>query len=198
LYTKSNPTTYLKVNYQYPNGLNYIVYKNNVPIQEVYINDYLGNNIERYNIQDGLVIRGNGIEIHFTIVRDEEQFVEFHVFRELIANNISRDCFSLGTDTNWYGGPEQINQQYWPIESCNYDDYYYLPKRPDFAAISERYWLNSNGLYAYVSFETPLFITQKPNETLCLIAEKKKLPYNLADNRFVLDYFYRYWIKSKK
>lgn len=50
-------------------------------------------------------------------------------------------------------------------------------------AIVERYWLNSKGVYYYIDADTPLFITQKPNEMICFKYEKE-LPYNFRASRF--------------
>lgn len=152
------------------------------------MNDNLGGNIEKYNEPNGIVLKGNGIEIRFMLEVDQKEFVEFRIHRELVSDARARDCLSFGNQTNWYGGPEQKSQQLWPIESQKYTEYSYVTKENSANAISERYWLNSKGIFFYVSFETPLFITQTPNEMLCFITQKK-LPYSLASNRIVADYY---------
>lgn len=161
------------------------------------MNDNLGAQIELYDIKNGFVLQGKHKQIHITLDVDEEEFVQFRIFKELIGFEIGRDCLSLENNTHWYGGPEQSNQQYWPIQSMSLKDYSYVTKQDDAAAVIERYWLNSKGVFAYVSFDTPLFITQTPNELLCFVAQKK-LPYSTTNERFVLDYFIGVGINPKQ
>lgn len=52
-----------------------------------------------------------------------------------------------------------------------------MTKEADSQAVNERYWLNSRGVFVYVTRETPLFITQTPDAALCFKAERKS-PYN--------------------
>uniref|UniRef100_A0A336MDN0 CSON014090 protein n=1 Tax=Culicoides sonorensis TaxID=179676 RepID=A0A336MDN0_CULSO len=192
----SNKNTFMEVKYQYPyGGPLCTVYRNDVIVQQIQMDDNLGTFVERVFIpnKNGFEIMGNDRRILFEITVDTADFVEFNVFRNLnnyeTNLNSSRDCISLDNDNvHWYGGPEQNYQQYWPIEKQKYDDYDYIPKELDYMAIAERYWLNSKGSYIYFSFDTPLFVTQIPNKSLCLSAEKK-LPYNTESSSFVSNYF---------
>lgn len=77
---------------------------------------------------------------------------------------------------HWFGGPQQ-KYQYWPIEKLRLNDYSYVTKEADNCAIAERYWLNSEGIFYYVSADTPLFINQTARD-LCFVS-KLSLPYNI-------------------
>lgn len=157
-------------------------------MQEILMTPHFGKTVEQIKTPNGFELVSNDKRISFSITIDEPDFVEFKVFRELHKGLEGRDCVKLN-GANWYGGPEQIYQQYWPIEKQKYANYDYIPKTGDFMGIAERYWLNSKGSYVYVSFETPLFIDQDPNKELCLIA-KKELPYNIDDDeKFEFGYF---------
>lgn len=87
------------------------------------------------------------------------------------------DCVNLGT-RHWYGGPQQ-KRQYWPIEKLILPDYSYVTKEADNCAISEPYWLNSEGVFYYFDKKVPLFVDQNDLEknAACFVAHIKP-PYS--------------------
>lgn len=86
---------------------------------------------------------------------------------------------------HWFGGPQQ-KYQYWPIEKLRFNDYSYVTKEADNCAIAERYWLNSDGIFYYISENTPLFINQTARD-LCFVS-KLSLPYNTSPTNFTYEY----------
>lgn len=68
-------------------------------------------------------------------------------------------------------------------------DYQYVPGEIDSLAITERYWLNSHGLFVYIEKEAPLFLQQNTYKLyhLCFTA-KKELPYYTYDAEFTFNY----------
>lgn len=132
--------------------------------------------IEVKEFPNGIIITGRGDAIEFLVEVDEADYTEFSVTRKK-ALNPSQDCINLG-DMDWYGGNQQRNQFY-PIQTIEHAHSSYLSKEEINKAISERYWLSSNGLYFYVELETPLFVDQNNDylRWLCLEA-KKALPFD--------------------
>lgn len=100
-------------------------------------------------------------------------------------NTINSGLYIDPTKVHWYGGPQQ-KYQYWPIEKLRFNDYSYVTKEADNCAIAERYWLNSEGIFYYISESTPLFITQT-EKNLCFVS-KISLPYNTAATSFTYEY----------
>ena len=89
---------------------------------------------------------------------------------------------------NWYGGNQQ-REQYYPIQSIIHKHSSYVTKEQLNMAITERYWLNSNGVYFFVNPDVPLFIDQN-NEYIgymCLQA-KRSLPYDTYHATFDFTY----------
>ncbi|XP_063702197.1 myogenesis-regulating glycosidase-like [Culicoides brevitarsis] len=190
LSSRHNETKFLEITYQYPStSLLLKAFRDNKIVQKIEVSVDFDESVTQQLTPNGFVLISNDKKITFSITTDTEEFIEFQIFREILKNNEARDCISL-ENANFYGGPEQSHQQYWPIERQKFKNYSYVPKNEDFMSIAERYWLNSNGSYLYVSFETPLFIEQKPKKELCLIA-KQELPYNVDENlsRFQFSYF---------
>ncbi|XP_013142492.1 PREDICTED: uncharacterized family 31 glucosidase KIAA1161-like [Papilio polytes] len=103
------------------------------------------------------------------------------------SDRVFEDCFDFG-DQQWYGGPEQKDQQ-WPIQKSKIQKYSIISKEADNSAISERYWLNSDGLYIYVHPEVPLFVDHHNilENHLCFIAEVAD-PYSTKRSHNVLKY----------
>lgn len=102
----------------------------------------------------------------------------------------TQDCVDLGTktDTHWIGGNQQL-YQYWPVQKLVAKHVPYLTLELQARAITERYWLNSNGLYFYVDLDVPLFLDQN-NEYIgfmCLEA-KRSLPYDTRKVTFDFTY----------
>ncbi|XP_015190744.1 PREDICTED: uncharacterized family 31 glucosidase KIAA1161 isoform X1 [Polistes dominula] len=87
------------------------------------------------------------------------------------------DCYELGDNVEWFGGP-QLRYQHWPIQHMYYEEEPYLPTHPANMAVAERYWLSSKGTYIYVDMKDPLFLDQNNymDKYLCLVA-KNKGPY---------------------
>lgn len=65
----------------------------------------------------------------------------------------------------------------------------YVPKEDQNQAITERYWLNSNGIFIRVDNDAPLFIDQNNEhpDFLCLQA-KRALPYDIYHTSFDFTY----------
>lgn len=178
------PGTFAEVSYQYPHGPTITVYRKREVLQEIYLSDDLGRRIEQYKIPGGFALKGEDKEIQITLSVSQPNFYEFKVFRELLRTEQVRDCIMLGNDTHWYGGPEHFIQQYWPVQKQRHQyDTMYVPQRELSMAIMERIWVNSKGVYAYIDYKTPLFITQDPYNSLCLKAYKGS-PYNQDETRF--------------
>ncbi|CAK1581324.1 unnamed protein product [Parnassius mnemosyne] len=102
-------------------------------------------------------------------------------------DRVFEDCFDFGTK-QWYGGPEQ-KEQYWPIQKAKIQKYSIISKEDDNAAISERYWLNSDGQYIYVHPEVPLFVDHHNilDNHICFVAEVAA-PYSSKRTHNVLKY----------
>ncbi|XP_043465046.1 myogenesis-regulating glycosidase [Leptopilina heterotoma] len=86
-------------------------------------------------------------------------------------------CIELKDGVQWFGGP-QMKYQRWPIQKMYFEGEPYVPTHPTNMAITERYWLSSEGNYIFVDDSVPLFLDQnnyKENH-LCLIAKNGK-PY---------------------
>ncbi|XP_058799491.1 myogenesis-regulating glycosidase-like isoform X2 [Phymastichus coffea] len=98
------------------------------------------------------------------------------------ANGQITDCFNLGKDTDWYGGP-QCRLQHWPIQHAYYDEEAYVPTHQRHMSVTERYWLSSKGMYVFVDEHDPLFLDQNnfKDNHLCLMA-KNKPPYRQRNN----------------
>ncbi|KAH9640194.1 hypothetical protein HF086_008430 [Spodoptera exigua] len=103
------------------------------------------------------------------------------------ADVVFQDCIDFG-NSQWFAGPEQ-KQQYWPIQNSFLKKYSAVSKEEDNAAVGERYWLNSDGMYIYVAPEVPLFIDyhNELENHLCLIAEVAD-PYSTRRTENVLKY----------
>ncbi|KAM3958509.1 myogenesis-regulating glycosidase [Aphomia sociella] len=103
------------------------------------------------------------------------------------SDRVFEDCFDFG-GRQWFGGPEQ-KQQYWPIQKSKLKKYSIISKEEDNAAVSERYWLNSEGWYIYVQPEAPLFVDHHNvlDNHICFIAEVTA-PYSSRRTHNVLKY----------
>lgn len=135
-------------------------------------------------------MEGNGQRIEIVDVEDTDQFSFISITRTLRAGQIISDIVHTGEqiegrEIHWYGGPEQSEQLY-PVQKLRFEDYAYIPKELNSAAISERYWLNSAGVFLYVEKEVPLFIDQ--DETTLRLTAKKELPYYSYDEIFEFNY----------
>ena len=101
------------------------------------------------------------------------------------------DCVDLATSSNvnWYGGNQQ-RWQYYPIQKMIHKHNSYVTKEDQNQAITERYWLNSNGVFIHVNNDgIPLFIDQNNEHPgfLCLQA-KRALPYDIYHTTFDFTY----------
>ncbi|KAI8433920.1 hypothetical protein MSG28_012092 [Choristoneura fumiferana] len=103
------------------------------------------------------------------------------------SDRIFEDCFDFGSK-QWFGGPEQ-KEQYWPIQNGRLQKYSMISKEDDNAAVSERYWLNSEGVYIYVHPEAPLFVDHHNilDNHICFVAEVTD-PYSTRRTHNVLKY----------
>uniref|UniRef100_A0A7G3AJ38 Putative maltase glucoamylase n=1 Tax=Lutzomyia longipalpis TaxID=7200 RepID=A0A7G3AJ38_LUTLO len=127
-----------------------------------------------------LILMNSQEKITFKIIDDTPEFFRFDVSRKSVKRDRTIvDCVSLGGNTlRWYGGPQQ-KYQYWPVEKLVLSNYSYVTKEADSAAIAERYWVNSEGAFIYLSDRAPLFIDQNSmmENHLCFVASLA-LPYN--------------------
>lgn len=101
------------------------------------------------------------------------------------------DCVSLETksEVNWYGGTQQRNQLY-PIQKIIQKHNSYVTKEEWNQGITERYWLNSNGIFVRVDNDgVPLFIDQNNEQAgyMCMQV-KRALPYDTHHATFDFTY----------
>ncbi|XP_058446154.1 myogenesis-regulating glycosidase-like isoform X2 [Malaya genurostris] len=165
-------------------------FKDVTPIQRITLDHDFTDDSEVEAIPDGLRLEGHGQQIEIRNVEDTRDFSLISITRtlqkgQIISDVIHTDEIILQREVQWYGGPEQ-KEQYYPVQRLRFEDYAYVPKELNSAAIVERYWLNSAGLFFYVEKEVPLFIDQDEN-TLRFTA-KKELPYYTYDDGFVFNY----------
>ncbi|XP_063700156.1 myogenesis-regulating glycosidase-like [Culicoides brevitarsis] len=190
LESKAFAGNFLEISYEFPSeGPLLKAFRDGKIVQEIQVFADFGENVEQKMTKNGFDLYSGPSKISFSITLDVPEFIEFEVHRKLKQKTTGKDVVKL-SGSHWYGGPEQIHQQYYPIEGQKFTNYSYIPKSDDFMAICERYWLNSKGSYVYVSFETPLFIEQHPYWELHLVA-KQELPYNIdgKDEFFESRYF---------
>ncbi|XP_055697858.1 myogenesis-regulating glycosidase-like [Phlebotomus papatasi] len=140
---------------------------------------------------DNRAVLMSGLEqIVFEILEDSPEIFLLRVSRKSISSeNTITDCMSLGRNSlNWYGGPEQF-YQYWPVQRLTLSNYSYVTKEADSTAIVERYWVNSEGAFIFLSDKTPLFVDQNSmkDDHLCFIAHQR-LPYNPRVPTFDFEY----------
>lgn len=130
------------------------------------------------SIDNGFVFTGNGFTVQASVVLDTSSLTLIRVTRTATQTQTRKDCVRLLTDRmSWYGGAQQ-RLQFWPIEKLTYSDRAYVTQEENNLAITERYWLNSEGSFIYVEPEVPLFLDQNQNDnSLCLVA-KRQSPYD--------------------
>lgn len=157
-----------------------------------------GKNLDIHNIAKGFRITGNGPAVNITIEENRSDFILVRASRQILNNVKYADCIDLQTgQVSWYGGPQNYHQ-YYPLEKMTFFNYSYLPKNEDYAAVAERYWLNSKGGFIYVDKSAPLFINQNVNNnTLCLSVENR-LPYNTRRKTMSFDYYVGVGLNAKK
>ncbi|XP_041786572.1 myogenesis-regulating glycosidase-like [Anopheles merus] len=140
----------------------------------------------------GMRLYGNGHSVEIRELEDSAGFAFLSISRTLRKGQIGSDVLHLHdtfgaeqTPLHWYGGPE-LMEQYYPIEKLRFDDYPYITKELHSAAIIERYWVSTAGVFFYVDKEVPLFIDQ--NDQVLRFTAKKELPYYTYDDEFVFNY----------
>uniref|UniRef100_A0A336LUM5 CSON001239 protein n=1 Tax=Culicoides sonorensis TaxID=179676 RepID=A0A336LUM5_CULSO len=173
--------------YQYKNGLTLQIKRGATVLQSVITSDNFSALVEPKTDTNGLTYSGYGKQVSVSLEVDTADYTEFKVVREMIRGENARDCLVFETSTHWYGGPQMKNSQYWPIEKQNFTNEAYVTKEWESMAVTERYWLNSKGVFFYVKPEVPLFISQRPDDVLCFIA-KKENPYNTESRTFTFEY----------
>lgn len=183
----ANSDIFVDVSYQYKSGLTINLNRGESTIQSIYTSDDLSSTVDPVTVNNVMKISGYSKTVSVSLEVDTTTYTEFKVRRELQRDEFARDCLTFDMDVYWYGGPQMKNSQYWPIEIQNFTNEAYVTKERESMAVTERYWLNSKGVFVYVQPEAPLFITQRPNEMLCLIAKKEK-PYNTESRFFVFEY----------
>uniref|UniRef100_A0A8D8F040 Uncharacterized family 31 glucosidase KIAA1161 n=3 Tax=Culex pipiens TaxID=7175 RepID=A0A8D8F040_CULPI len=163
--------------------------RDGIPIQRITFDHDFTDDSEVESIPRGLQLIGSGQTITIKEVETSPNFSLISITRTLRKGQIISDVvhFNPGgeRELQWYGGPEQMEQHY-PVQKLRFEDYAYVPKELHSAAIVERYWLNSAGVFVYVEKEVPLFIDQD-EETLRLTA-KKEIPYYSYDEAFEFNY----------
>lgn len=183
----ANSEVIADVAYQYKNGLTIQIKRGENILQSIYTSDDLSATVDPKSLANVLTYSGYNKDVLVSLEVDTADYTEFKVVRELQRGEYARDCLTFETGVYWYGGPEMKNHQYWPIEKQNFTNEAYITKEWESMAVTERYWLNSKGVFLYVQPEAPLFITQKPNEVLCFTAKKEK-PYNTVSRFFNFEY----------
>lgn len=97
-------------------------------------------------------------------------------------------------DVNWYGGNQQ-RDQYFPIQVMKHRHNSYLPKELINTAVTERYWLNSHGIFFRVNNDVPLFLDQNNALPGHLCFEVKRAsPYDV--NHPTFDFTYHVGVAS--
>jgi hypothetical protein len=86
------------------------------------------------------------------------------------------DCFNLD-NSFWYGGAESYDQQYWPINKQQFNEYmpYLTGLFGKWSSILERYWITTSGVAIVVDHKVPLFALK--NETIICFLASSKYPY---------------------
>jgi len=144
-------------------------------------NFYSSSNLELTTDGGYLLTNNNNDTILFDLISTQANFTHVRISRLNVRRNSKpMDCISLNIGhTHWYGGPES-RKQFWPVERLKYENYAYLTKEENYAGVSERYWLNSDGVFFYVDENTPLFIYQNSpghENEICFQAQTVH-PYN--------------------
>jgi myogenesis-regulating glycosidase len=125
---------------------------------------------------------------HFNLRKTKQQ-TKVRSYRKL-SRKSTTDCVDLATkaNVNWYGGNQQ-RFQYYPIQKMTHKHNSYVTKEDQNQAITERYWLNSNGVFIHVDNDAPLFIDQNNEHPgfMCLQA-KRSLPYDIYHSTFDFTY----------
>jgi hypothetical protein len=170
--------------------LKYEVMKGSKSIQTVTLDNFkTSNNIQV--LPNGVMALSDGKStVQIQLIENSANMVHLLVTRlGADVGTQPRDCIDLEIgQVHWYSGTED-RTQYWPIEKQTYSNYSYLTKEDNNAAIAERYWLNSRGIFYYIEDETPLFIDQntpKYENKLCFSAYAG-LPYQsrVATTKFI-------------
>lgn len=164
-------------------------------LQDIRLGSDLGDSSSIRVIHDNndvwTVRSASGDEISFTIEVDSANFQSVYVKRKFNRTRSIVDCVDLKTSdkVNWYGGPEQMDQRY-PIQKFEFNDYAYITKELESAAIMERYWLSSAGFFILIDYQAPLFIDQNGNNSkgqICF-SGRKVLPYDIHTDGFEFNY----------
>ncbi|XP_072375916.1 myogenesis-regulating glycosidase-like, partial [Diabrotica undecimpunctata] len=118
------------------------------------------------------------------------------------TQEVLKDCYSTafpGASTQWYGGPQR-RVQTWPLQNMIISQSQpYISRKDDNHAVAERYWLNSLGIYIYLTEENPLFVSQNEDDSkdqVCFIS-KVQSPYINRDQN-ILEYVIYYGNDPKK
>lgn len=168
----------------------YTVLRNDKVLQNVGINHAFGENAHTTDFENGFEISGNGQTIRFETLSKQDDFTLIRVSRNVSSYQIAADCLRLNIGQEfWYGGPSLLRQE-WPFDKVTLTNYSMVSKTDRGSAISERYWLNSKGVFVYIEPFTPLFVDQNVhnNNSLCLSAQNSA-PYNNRRDRISLVYF---------
>lgn len=168
----------------------YQVLRNDKVLQSVGVNHGFGENAQTTDIENGFEITGNDQTIRFETLSKQEDFTLIRVSRNVSSYQIAADCLRLNIGQDfWYGGPSLLRQE-WPFDKVTLTNYSMVSKTYHGSAISERYWLNSKGVFVYIEPSTPLFVDQNVhnNNSLCLSAQSAP-PYNGRRDRISLIYF---------
>ncbi|XP_053697015.1 myogenesis-regulating glycosidase-like isoform X1 [Sabethes cyaneus] len=166
------------------------IIRDGTPIQRVTLDYDFTDDSEVETIPRGLRLEGNDQWVEIRDVEDSKNFSMISITRTLRKGQIISDVIHTadlvrGRPVQWYGGPEQKEQHY-PVQRLRFEDYAYVPKELNSAAITERYWMNSVGIFFYVEKEVPLFIDQ--DESSLRFTAKKELPYYTYEDTYEFNY----------
>lgn len=129
-------------------------------------------------INNGFTLSGNGFTVQVSTMVDTSALTLIRITRTANQTQTRKDCVRLLTDRmSWYGGAQQ-RLQFWPIEKLSYSDRAYVTQEENNFAITERYWLNSEGSFIYVEPEVPLFIDQNQDDNSLCLTGKRQMPYD--------------------
>lgn len=167
-------------------------------VQKILIGEVFGSGVVTTPVNNGFTISGNDLTVNVEVVRDTSALTLVKISRTALQTQTRKDCVRLHTDRmSWYGGAQQ-RLQFWPIEKLSYSNRAYVTQEENNFAITERYWLNSEGSFIYVEPEVPLFIDQNQDDNSLCLTGKRQLPYDThTPGSFSLSYYIGVGLNAK-
>ncbi|XP_075235261.1 myogenesis-regulating glycosidase-like [Lycorma delicatula] len=146
--------------------------------------DYLGQRSVRYetpkiNLSENkvkIIWNNNNLKLE---IKNEYNYCHTITWISKVSDSLE-DCYYFD-DAKWYGGPE-ITTQVWPVENLTLKEVPYVTGKTKFMIKSERYWLNSKGVYLFFDHDVPLFVdtNNHKEKSICFISKNSK-PYRNKD-----------------